>query len=323
MEITLKKTNELNQSDWKKYIDAFNTVFEKSFSFEFFQNKYEKTIKGYSYHSFLTTEDNQIVGGCTTIPFSYNFGNEKKLVGLVVDVFVLKEHRRNPYALLKMYQKQGDLLREEGITMILGVPNDVAYPYWKKLAKWKDIGSLTYYVMPVKIGNVIGKKSSLLNFASTVFTKSLTIISTINPSKEKACPISIDRSESIIEQQRYNENHELVDQNGIFFSFRIEIEKGIRTCYLIDFYSKNSKQKTAQALRKAISYITKNTDVDIIIYVGKLNFFQTLLFKVPKSKEPKTLPLTNDVLLPNEFKDSNFISDIKNWDFGLFNYDVR
>jgi hypothetical protein len=100
-------------------------------------------------------------------------------------------------------------------------------------------------------------------------------------------------------------------------------EDGIQTCYLIDFYNKEYRIKDTLSLRNAISFILHNEKVDIIIFVGKISFFQLLLFKVPYRYEPKHLYFTVDFLesFDNDFKSS--VLNIKNWDFGLFNYDVR
>ena len=74
---------------------------------------------------------------------------------------------------------------------------------------------------------------------------------------------------------------------------------------------------------KASNYIIKNTDADLILYVGYLKLFQTLFIKLPKKFEPKKLPLTCDILDDKDIDTYSDMLEIKNWNFGLLNYDVR
>ena len=136
-------------------------------------------------------------------------------------------------------------------------------------------------------------------------------------------PIKIYRSNSIIEKQRYTANHKIIKNSKSFFAYRVVFEEGLNACYLIDFYNSKNHKKDTQSLRKAIKYILQNEQTDIIIFVGKLNFSQLLLFKVPYKFEPKHLYFTADILIPEKISNTEFIYNIKNWDFGLFNYDVR
>lgn len=79
-------------------------------------------------------------------------------------------------------------------------------------------------------------------------------------------------------------------------------------------------RRTFRAFVKAVRAILSEK-VDIVLYVGPIGFFQTLLLKVPKRFEPKLLPMTCDLISEDErYKD---MYDIRNWDFGLKNYDVR
>jgi hypothetical protein len=45
--------------------------------------------------------------------------------------------------------------------------------------------------------------------------------------------------------------------------------------------------------------------------------------KVPKIKEPKKLPLTCDILDKNNVNLYSDMLNLKNWNFGLKNFDVR
>lgn len=323
MEILIKSSRNLKEQEWISYIDSFNQVFQKNFQKEYFEQKYLNTIDLHSYHSILKEEE-RIVGSCSVIPFNYLFENRQIKIGLAVDVFILEEYRSDPLALLRMYKKLKKKLIEENIFCVLAVPNDKVYSYWKNVVKWKDIGPLDYYVLPIKAGNVLHKMNSALNIFSQKAVYLSILLSRIFNSVANSFPIRIDRSESFLEKQRYTSDHHIVRKDNVFFSYRIITEEaGEVACYLIDFYNQDSKKKDSQTLVKAVNHIRKKEKIDIIIFVGKLSFFQLLLIKVPRKFEPKPLNLTIDILFPENFDNPNMLLEIANWDFGLFNYDVR
>jgi len=322
MEIVVKTSRELSQSDWVSYVFGFNEVFNKTETIENFQHKYLNTIDNHSYHVLLTS-NNEIVGGCTVIPYQYSIDETTEKIGLAVDVFIREQFRTDILALYRMYKKLKYELVNQGVILVVAVPNDVAYPYWKNIVKWRDVGQLKYFAMPVKAGNVLKKGTIFTNFLSSLFCKFLLLISYFSNTSEKSLPVRIDRSNNIIEKQRYTPNHKIIKNSKSFFAYRVINEEGINASYLIDFYNVTNQKKDSKTLRKALTHILNNEQTDIIIFVGKLNFFQLLLLKVPYKFEPKHLYFTADILIPEKIINKDLIYNISNWDFGLFNYDVR
>ncbi len=121
-------------------------------------------------------------------------------------------------------------------------------------------------------------------------------------------------------RERFGSDYCCEENEGIKNCYRIVDEEGVRTAYLI--YSRENGTLSFRSLYKGVSHILKHHDIDLILYVGPLSFFQSLFFLVPRKFEPKLLPLTCDLLLPQE-NSYNDIWDFSNWDFGLLNYDVR
>ena len=161
MNIEIKRTTELNSNEWEIYTSSFNQVFNKIFTIDDFKQKYLTTIDGLSYHSLLM-QDELIVGGCTVIPFEYFIKNTIVRVGLAVDVFILDTYRSHPMILYQMYNKLKKSLTPNKIEIVIAVPNDTAFSYWKNIIKWKEVGLLNYNVLPVKLGNVISKLPAIL-----------------------------------------------------------------------------------------------------------------------------------------------------------------
>lgn len=321
MEIRFLDTKGISEAEWASYCEAFNQIFERDYTFNYFWQKYQVTIDGCSYHSLLLHET-KIVGACTVIPYLYIIEGQTFRVGLVVDVFILNEYRDDPYSLFKMYKLLKNELVAKNIAFTVAVPNDIAYPFWKNIVKWKDVGLLSYYTLPVKMGNVLGKHKNILNALNRFGIALWFPFTGIFNFKEKDSVISIDRSFKQLEEHRYTTDHQIKKSGSAFFSYRIMNEKGVITCYLIDFFNTDTRKKDTYSLRKAISAIIKNPEVDLIVFVGQLRMFQSLLLKVPYSKEPKHLYFMADVLMPQTVN-AAVVMDINNWDFGLYNFDVR
>ena len=193
MTIELKRTTELIPEEWLFYSQSFNQVFDKTSNIDDFKHKYFKTIDGFSYHSLLKQEE-KVVGCCTIIPYEYYINSKIIRVGLAVDVFIIKENRDDPYSLYNMYEKLKKELIVYNISLIIAVPNDTSYPYWKNIVKWKDVGYIRYYALPVKLGNVISKMPGVLNRISLLGAKIILVCSFLIRSTEKLAPIRMNRS---------------------------------------------------------------------------------------------------------------------------------
>ncbi len=321
MHIAFQTTTQLTATEWESYTAAFNLAFDKEYDVGYFQHKYLHTIDGHSYHAFLK-EGDQIVGGCTVIPYEYFFEEKITRCGLAVDVFIASAFRSDPLALYRMYSILKKELILKDISLVIAVPNDMVYAYWKNVVKWKDIGFLNYHVLPLKSEKIRPKLPAFFNTLSYTFAQLMVLLSRLLNTKEKQSKIYINRSHKIIEEQRYTEEHIRLKTDHTYASYRIVNEEGVKTCYLIDFYNIHKGCKDGASLRQAIQRIMTTETVDIIVFIGKLNFLQLLLLKVPFRYEPRHLKLMADLLIPENL-DTKLLFSIKNWDFGLFNYDVR
>jgi hypothetical protein len=157
MQIKLIFTNDLNSSLWESYVIAFNMVFNRGFNASYFRQKYLNTIDGFSRHALLLSEDGEILGSITAIPYLYTFSSQTVRGSLIVDVFIVEKARKDPMTLRILYSLLKKQLKEDNIKIIFAIPNDAAYTYWKKIVRWKEVGEIPYYAMPIKIGNIVGK----------------------------------------------------------------------------------------------------------------------------------------------------------------------
>lgn len=320
MEIKICRSTDLSQEEWNSYALGFNETMHRNFSSDFLKNKYMSVYKGYSCHAMLVADNGDLVGGATVIPCYYEREGERFVCGLAVDVFIRVAYREDPLALRRMYKKLIPLLQEEEVVAVMAVPNATAYPYWKNVVKWKDVGYIDYWMLPLRAGTILGKKGILggiLNFGSMCYFGLIYIVSVVTSlldCKDKKYKYSICKDDPYYVNKFLGEAY--IKNKG--YIYKIEDEDGVKTGYVIDAQKEN--RRSARVLFSCVSGIITN-NVDIILYVGKLGFFQTLMLKVPRKFEPKLLPLTCDLISKDEkYKD---MLDINNWDFGLQNYDVR
>jgi len=324
MQIKICKTFEWSEHEWKTYCVSFNRVFKKQFSTDFFKHKYSSNFCCYSYHALLLDDSDSVIGSCTIIPVKYKSGiNDLLIIGQAVDVFINEENRVDPLMLRRMYHKLKSLLIEENIIAVIAVPNATAYPYWKSVVKWKDVGNLTYWMIPVKIGN-IKNILKFLNPLSIIFSRiwiySNCFFSRFFDTRDKNYKYEILDDEMFYENRFFENYHSFIEKQIKCF-YRIVDEDGVKTAYLIS--AKKNNKTSFRALSLGTKSIINQHEVDLILFVGPLNFFQILFFKVPHKFEPKLLPMTCDILRNEDVEKFSDMLDYKNWNFGLFNYDVR
>lgn len=321
MEIKICNTREWTDKEWDSFTCSFETVFQRGLTLEYFKHKYCTVCDRHSYHALLLNDDGEVVGNVSVIPYYYHRGNSKVKIGLGVDVFIREEYRFDPLMLRRMYKRLTQLLIKNGIIAVMAVPNATAYPYWKNVVKWKDVGFISYWAYPVRAGNVL-KRLRFLNVFSLAFAYlSLGFAGVCNAfirSKQKVFLYNIVDDEFFIDSRFHGDYHQ-VNNGDCVNCYRVVEEEGVQTAYLI--YSKQNGRLTYRSLLVGVTDVLKNHKIDLILFVGPLRLFQTLFIRIPRKVEPKRLPLTCDLLTENEqLKD---MLNFDNWDFGLLNYDVR
>ncbi len=314
MEISFFYTSQLTETHWASYTKSFNHVFNKKFSIQNFKDKYSNNYKRESYHGFIIDGD-AIVGGCSAIPWQYNYFGKDIIFALFVDAFVHEEYRKNEFALYDAYNLVKDKLREDFIPFIVSVPNAKAYPFWKKLAKWKDIGILPWYVLPIRLGNVI-KKTKLLNISIyfiLIYATINLIISYFFRVKRKG-HVSLTMDDSFRKNRFYDKTYIKIKNTS--FLYKIDYEDERRVVYLL-----NESNFSYAELSKAVFKVVIKEKVDIIIYIGKINSFQLALIKLPSFIQPRKFNFCGYEVI-KDMVDRKIYS-YNNWDFGLINFDVK
>lgn len=320
--IVILKTDELTDEMWLQFTNGFNTVFEKNRTIEEMKAIDRRNALGYAYHSFAIAEDGTIMGHQGKVPTLYE-GNLIFLLG--VDTYVLKEYRYIETLFMEMYMPFKKYLMKEGVTGSIGVPNDNSRPFAIKLFKEKYIADLDYYLLPLRISNIIGK--SWLKPIDWLWMACVCIwlciysllVYIVNPKEKKVkYRMNIDKEFYAF---RFAENKYVkhADNQYMYCYTKYEEEGGYTVAYLMDF--RENGKRSAKSMLKAIKNILKNKDVDAIAFIGFLHLRQGILIKLPSKFVPKRFTLYYSIY--DKKMEYEGIDYKKNWDFSLLNYDVR
>ncbi len=311
-----KKTNELIENEMSQIRALFEEVFKKPMTIEQFEQKFEKNQSGFSYHGLMIDEE-KIVGCYSAIPYKYNYFGKEVVFALSVDTMIAEKYRGNPFNLKKMANLVYDSLKADGIPFVFGFPNDNVYLVRKKILKWQDIGKLDFYILPINIG-AIKSKLAFLNIFSKIFAGLTNILAgpkiadTVNYGIEKV-------NNKVFRDGRYDDSYsvKMLCKDG-YFVYKIYDEEGVRTAYIIDVYPL-SKYNLENSIKEL--YSKEKNNIDLIMYVGNLDFSVKNLFKVPEKYRPKNVYMSGKILDDTLVDERVF--DLKNWNVNLSNYDVR
>jgi hypothetical protein len=317
MEYLVKKTTELSDSEQEMINSLFNSVFKRNRTITEFRNGFLNTPLGYSYHSLII--DNGIIVGCNSYIPSYYIMENKRFCFVTGCDTMIDKPCRDFFNYYDMMTTAKEYLKENGIPVIYGFPNDEYFKLVKKRKKAKVIGALTTYCLPYRIGG-IKPKLKLLNCLSILFAH-LYIFFTALFAGKKVYHFAIEKEAETYNDtryKRYDGNYNIVTYQGSGFVYKIMEYKDVRSAFLIDVF-----EKSASNFNKAIKYIIKNhrKDFDILLYVGRLPFRWHGLIQLPQKLAPKNFNFTGEILRKGEI-DEDLFFNIDNWDINLSNYDL-
>jgi hypothetical protein len=317
MEFIVKKTIELTSSEQDGILRLFNIIFQKGRTIKQFNNQFLNNALGYSFHSMMV-DDGKIVGSISYIPSYYMADIRRYLFALVVDAMVSKEYRSLIY-FYTMVIRIHEYIKKEGVVFVLAFPNDNAYPVYIKSKLMKDIGNLTTYCLPYRIGG-IKPQLKVLNCFSILFVKVYVFLTSLFSGKKIYC-FPLEKEAETYNATRYKRldgNYNITSYKGSKFVYKLMEHEDIRSAFLIDVF-----EKSAANFSKAVQYIIKNhhAEFDILLYAGHLPFKYHGLIQVPQKLAPKNFHFTGEILKKDAI-DKEFIFKIDNWDVNLSNYDL-
>lgn len=311
-----KKTTELTIEEIDQFCCLYQKVFQKNDkTVESFQEQYLNTALGYSFHS-LMFHDGKLVGAHNEIPIDYLVNGEKKKFCVGTDLMI-REDFRNFFNLSKLVKMNEKSINAAGIHFLFGFPNDNSYHIFNKAFNYKNISDLKTYILPYRIGGII-PRLRLLNLFSILLCRLVLQLSNFNAQKKQYFTIDKNR----LEHDKYRwkwmgGDYQICKIAELTFVYKIMTKDNVRTAFLIDLSHLNSAY-----FAKAIRYIVKHdkSKIDLIMYVGYLNFNAFPLFLIPAKFSPKKFHFHGKFLNENEMDECLF--DIRNWNVNLSCYDL-
>ncbi len=325
--IKVYKTFELSDSEWTQLIDGFNNSFGLQTDVQKMKAYYSATVLGYSYHALDFTEEGRLRGYNSLVPMEYVFQGTKIIVGVSGGTYVNKEYRKDVFIFKHLMNALFEYCRNEGMVMKVGVPNKNSFKYAVKVNKAKHIGDLKYYILPVRLFNLIPYKIlKPLNIFSIFFVNLHLFFSMVlawfwNP-YAKTKKIEIECSDFFYDVRFRNKQvYKECRKDNLIAFYRIFIENGNNVAYIMDF--KENGKKTLKALLYVVKEILRReSNITAILYIGTMNLMQPFLFKIPRKFVPKSLPLTVNIINEDKLLKEAAVN-MDSWDFSLQNFDVR
>lgn len=316
MEFIVKKTHELSQEDLLQVKALFEKTFHKERSLDILMHQYIQNPLGFSWHSLLVDEG-KIHGLNTFIPAYYLVNGKKLLFANSVDSIVDKPYR-DFFNFSDMLKAGFKVMKKEGVAVVYGYPNDNSYPVLTKGKIYKDAGKMHTYCLPYRLGGV-KPAFSILNPVSMVGARLFASFSSLFASS-KRISFSVEKDLPSYNATRYKRNdgdYGIVENDGIWLSYKIQEQEGVRTAFIIDVDPKSPKN-FVRAVKWLLKHESRN--FDLILYPGYLPFSVTGMIRLPKKIEPKNFNFVVKVLDKSAVGDEVF--DIRNWDTNLSNYDL-
>lgn len=325
-DITIKKTHELTPNEKKQFLEGFNECFPKHVMTEDqLFSKYVANHFVFSYHA-LCFENDRIIGSLSASPFWYDYNGERVKIALTCDIFIVKEFRSDIRLFANLNKALKDYCAKEGIICFLGVANDNAYTYTIRILRCKEVMTLPFWILPIRIGNVAKKKwlkpLNVLSLACAYLSLGVnSLISKVYNSRGKQfiCKIRID--EDFLSKRLPDTRYSNYNKEGIYCSYIVTNDEDIRCAYIMMFSEEGLR--SYKALCKCVRHILRKERVDLIMFNGTLNIKQALLIKTPQRMEPRRIHLTVNYLTKDYEKKYSDIMKPNGIDFTLLNLDVR
>lgn len=320
MYVKTLKTTEFTDELFQAYHKVFEEVYETKRELYILKNEYLNTYLGYSFHSILFNENNEVCGSYTFSPFLYNYKDTQIVVAVGIDLFIRETFRKDVNNLLSVINSAINNIKSLGISICIGFPNDNSDKVSRAFLKEKRIGLLDTYILPYKIGDY--KKSfKFLNPFSLLFSKLILFSSYLSFSNKKDnCIITKLRPQ--FENIRFKwfnpKDYHICKIDDMQYVWKISSFNGIKACFLMDVYPLTPKN-----FNKAVRGMVNNAkeECGLFLYVGHLKFTPLSMIKIPRRFEPKTFRFDCRILDKKKILKED-IFNIDNWEIDLSSYDL-
>ena len=314
----VKKTNELSSEELEQLLSLHNITMNKKRTKKQFEDKYSLNFLGFSFHA-LMIFNNKIVGCNTIIPQEFIFFKKKYIFGQWCETLIDNKFR----GMLSNFKKLGNILNKEllknNIYFIYGLPNRSLYIVSKRLLGMKDIVKLDYYVYPKKLNKFLIKYYPL-NYLLCFFIK---ILIKLRFKFKTKFDYQIQKIyNNSFHQSRYNndKDYKIFNLSDCKIIYKIDISERFNKAKIIWIVDIIPLHKSD--LENAVDYLRKKyTDIDLIIYIGKISSLPYNLIKITGNFIQENNIVSGKIL--DESKIDSSVFDCNNWNINSSNFDYR
>lgn len=142
----------LSENNFDAFIQLFQTVFDTKTKRQFLIQKYDTSYLGtpYQHIGFLAfNQQGEAVSYCGCIPFLFELQGEKFIAAHSCDHMTRSDARGNGL-FTKLNHKTDELVKELGISLVFGFPNQNNHPLLVKYGGWKIIDTTKVFTLPIK-----------------------------------------------------------------------------------------------------------------------------------------------------------------------------
>tara|TARA_B100000795_G_scaffold118623_1_gene88290 strand:- start:494 stop:1435 length:942 start_codon:yes stop_codon:yes gene_type:complete len=310
MNFIVRKTNEMSRVEKEKICDLFFEVFAIQKTLKDFINQFENTDLGCSYFC-LAYDKDKIVGSYAAIPEFYSYFGKNVIFAQSVDTMIKPDYQGNPFTLKKMTNLLYTELTKQNVSFVYGFPNDNIYLIRERVLKWKNIYNLDIYLIPLNL-SFISKNLKIFDY----ILKKIVLLINIFAANSKKLEIPIHRNiikKNTVFKSKKNK-FKAISTSGVQFNYSVKKVKNARVAIL-----SNIRPLTKINFEKVVKEMTKFDEVDMISYIGHLNFKPINLFKLYKKNQPKNIRLSGKILREEVVDDRIF--DINNWQINPLDFD--
>ena len=320
MELIVKKTNELTRAEVSQYCQCFSRVFDREKDPSVFLSEFANTCLGYSFHSLLIDEDSSVRGAYTSIPMPFEVNGINMLFAFGVDLMIDVELRSDVANLMSIIKANDNALKEAGVKIFYGFPNDNSYKVNLAFIRMRDICPLDTYILPWKVGDA--KKSlKILNPFLTSFAKMVLLFSKTS-NNGNVTEYLIHKNQPEFDKNRYQwfrpEEYRHYLDSEMTCHWKVSHFEGIKAAFLMDVYPMTQKNFD-KAVR--VAYEECQNQVGMLLYVGLLPFTPKSMIKVPAKFNPKNFHFVAKIL-DKAALTKDQLTNGSNWDVNLASYDL-
>jgi hypothetical protein len=315
-DVEVKLSSELASAERAQFCSLFGEVFHRPFPEDLFVRKYLQAHTGNSFHS-LAWRDG-IAGAFSAVLFRYSFFGRECTFATAIDLMLDRRFRPATALMRRMSEALYARLADAGVAFVFSCVREEMMRFHQVLGGWRNIGSLSYYALPVCAPRFPGSAGLLRS-----------LIRTGNTIKRAGAagdyPIAkIDDAAFRSYRYSYFETEYRsvsVDGGAAVYTGRMfwplpGAPEDLHLSMLVDVWP--LQPEVFDGLTREI--VRKDRSIDYLIYPGCLPFQPRSLWRVPRRLERPRYFLGGRVLRP-DLIDAR-VYDLSNWRINLSDTDL-